>query len=372
MNFITIQHGQGIAAKGYKPTPLRTGYERIIPQRTTDLFADTAKQAGEVKKVTKDAITVEYEDGSTQIVELGRRFGTAAGEVYPHSVVTRLQAGDKFKSGDAIAYNENFFSPDPLDPNTVLWKAGVLVRTAIMEATDTYEDSSVISERIAEELSTNKTHVRYLFFDFDQTVKNLVNVGDAVDPESILCTIEDSVTADNDLFSEDALDTLRLLSANTPRAKYSGTVERIEILYYGDKEDMSDSLRALVNQSDKELARRRKALGKKPVTGSVNDSIRIGKQVLELDSLVIKVYITHAVGAAQGDKAVFGNQLKTVFARVMSGVNRTEAGEDLDAIFGYQSISNRIVHSPEVMGTTNTLMRLLSKRVAKIYKGEKV
>ena len=67
-------------------------------------------------------------------------------------------------------------------------------------------------------------------------------------------------------------------------------------------------------------------------------------------------------------KGVFANQLKTVVARVMSGTNQTESGEDIDAIFGYQSINARIVVSPEIAGTTNTLLRVLSKRVANIYK----
>lgn len=68
-------------------------------------------------------------------------------------------------------------------------------------------------------------------------------------------------------------------------------------------------------------------------------------------------------------KAVFGNQLKTVFSRVMTGVNETESGEPLDAIFGNTSIDERIVHSPKLMGTTNTLLRVLSKHVAAVYRG---
>lgn len=369
-NFITIQHAQGISAKGYKPTPLRTGYERVIGQRTSDLFCTVAQQPGKVKKVTNDAIEVEYKDGTVQHIELGRRFGSAAGTVFPHSVVTGLKEGETFKEGETVAYNENFFTPDPINPKEALWKAGVMCKTALMEANDTFEDSSVISERIAKEMGTGITKVRHLFFDFDQTVRNLVEEGADVDPEAILCTIEDSVTADNDLFSDDTLDTLKLLSGNTPRAKYGGKVEKIEVLYYGDKEDMSDSLREIADKADRKLARKRKALGKKAVTGSVDDSIRIDNKVLELDTMVIKVYITDEVGASVGDKGVFGNQMKTVFARVMGGTNTTEDGEDIDAIFGYQSINARIILSPEIMGTTNTLLRVISKKVASTYFGK--
>lgn len=366
-NFVSIQHDQGISANGYQVTPLRTGYERVIAHRTDDLYATTAKQPGVVKKLGKDFITVEYKDGSIQTIELGRRFGRAVDTHYPYDLVSDLKEGDKVKEGDAIAYNKNFFTPDPLNPKQVLWKAGVMCKVAILESTDTFEDSSAISERAAQLLGTHTTKVRHLFFNFDQSISNLIEVGSKVEPDTVLCTIEDPLTANNQLFDDETLDTLRLLSGNTPRAKYAGVVEKIEVLYYGDKDDMTDSLRRVADNFDKDLAKKRKALGLPIVSGSVDDGIRIDKKVIDMDTLVIKVYITNNIPAAQGDKGVFGNQMKTIFTRVMGGVNETESGEPIDAIFGYQSIIARIVTSPEVMGTTNTLLRVLSKHVAKVY-----
>ncbi len=371
VNFITIQHAQGISAKGYKPTPLRTGYEYVIAERTDDLYATTAKQKGKVTAVNKEAITVEYADGSKVSVQLGRRFGTAAGSVYPHSVVTDFEKGAIVDVGDCIAYNENYFTPDVLSPKQVLWKAGVLARTAILESSDTFEDSSAISEAMAKELGSDVTKVRYMFVEFGQTIGNLVKEGDKVEPESILCTIEDMVTSDNKLFTDDNLETLKLLSGSAPKSKYSGVVEKIEVVYYGDSEDMSESMRALVAITDKELAKQRRALGKKIVTGGVDDSLRIDNKTLELDTAVIKVYITKEESTGTGDKGVFGNQMKTIFGRIMEGVNETESGEPIDALFSYQSIANRVVLSPEVMGTTNTLLSVLSKHVADIYFGSK-
>lgn len=244
---------------------------------------------------------MEYKDGSKQSVELGRRFGNAAGTHFPHSIVTDFKEGDTVKEGESIAYNENFFTPDPLNPKETLWKAGVMVKTALMEANDTFEDSSVISEKTADKLGTGITKVRYLFFDFDQTVTNLLEEGTEVSPDSILCTIEDSVTADNDLFDEDSLDTLKLLSGNTPRAKHSGKIDRVEVLYYGDKEDMSESLQSIASKYDRQLARKRRAVGKPVVTGQLSDSIRIDSQVVEMDTMVIKVYVTDDVSAGIGD-----------------------------------------------------------------------
>lgn len=62
--------------------------------------------------------------------------------------------------------------------------------------------------------------------------------------------------------------------------------------------------------------------------------------------------------------------MKTIIGRVMSGENKTESGEIVDAVFGFQSISNRIVNSPMAMGTTNTLLKVLSQRAVEIYKGK--
>lgn len=318
-------------------------------------------------KVTDQVITVEYEDGSLQSIEIGNRYGAAAGATYEHTVVTKLKEGQRFEPGTTIAYNEGFFSPDPLDSKSVLWKAGVMCRTAIMESSDTFEDSSVISERIADELSSKTVKIRQLFFDFDQTVSDLVRIGTKVDPETILCILEDAVTADNDVFDEETRETLRLLAGNSPKAKYHGVVSKMECLYYGDKEDMSDSIRSLADRFDKEMSKKRKAMGLKPIDCSVSDGIRIDNKTLEMDTLVLKIYITRDSRSLAGDKGVFGNQMKTIFARVMSGVNETESGTELDAIFSYASISNRLVLSPELMGTTNTLLRLISKRVSDVY-----
>ena len=109
-------------------------------------------------------------------------------------------------------------------------------------------------------------------------------------------------------------------------------------------------------------------MGLKPITCSVTNGIRIDNIILDYNSVAIKVFIVEEVVADVGDKFEFGHQLKTVLARVMSGTNKTEDGQDIDAMFGQISVYNRVVSSPEVMGTTNTLLKLISKRAAEIYK----
>lgn len=369
INFINIQNSAGISAIGYKVSPIRTGYEKVISHRVSDLYAYTAKKDGKVISVDKDHITIEYADGEKKTIEVGRRFGISEGTVVPHQLVTKLKVGDTFVYGDTIAYNENYFEPDFFNPKRLNLKQGVIAKTVIMETVDTLEDSSAISEKLARLMSTKISKVRNIVVKFDQVIRNLVKVGSHVDLTSILCTIEDSITASGSLFDDDSISALKAFAANTPKAKYSGVIEKIEVFYNGDKEDMSESLREVANTSDKVMKRQSMVKGKdNAITGSVDSNMRIDAMPLELDSMVIKVYITADIPAGVGDKGSFGNQMKTIFGRVMSGDNKTESGEDIDAVFGFQSISNRIVNSPFGIGTTNTLLKVISKRAAEIYR----
>lgn len=298
---MSIQNSHVVQAEGYRASPLRTGYERMIPHRVDDLFAYTAKQDGTITKKDKYHVTVTYKDGSEVKVELGRRYGTVPGTTIPHDVVCDLEVGASVTEGDAVSFNKGFFERDPLNPNQVLMRSGIMAKTAIVERSDTWEDASAISEKLAKKLGTSITKVRTVFVSFDQSIRNLVTPGTVVDLETILCTIEDSVTSDNDLFDDDSLDSLKMMSSNTPKAKVAGTVERIEVFYHGDYEDMSESLLEVAKQSDKERVKRLKALGKTPTTGEVDGNVRIEKDPLELDGLAIKVYITQRLGAGVGD-----------------------------------------------------------------------
>lgn len=300
-NFTGIQHSHGVACKGYTQAPVRTGYEQVIAHRTSDLFAMTAKLSGKVISVTEHGILVEYEDGERKGYELGRRFGNASGLIIPHSVVTHLKAGQAFKAGDLICHNDGFFEKDILNPNNVIWKAGIMVKTALLESTATLEDSSAISKRVSELLVTKTTKMNTIVVNFDQSIKRMIKVGQHVESEDILCVIENAVTANAGLFDEESLDTLRILGNQTPQAKAKGIIERIEVFYHGEKEDMSETLRNLADTSDKELAQRNKALGKKIYTGSVDEGFRIEGDPLALDTMAIRVYITSDISAGVGD-----------------------------------------------------------------------
>ena len=370
VNFINIQNSQTVHCEHYTPLPCRTGYERVIPHRTDELYAKTARTDGVVTELTDKVITVHYKDDEVVHYELGRRFGKWAGHVIPHEIITPLKKGSKVKQGTVICYNKKYFTPDHLDPTQIMMKTGVLARTVLWESTDTLDDSSAISSEFAKKLVTLGTHVRNIKVTFDQEVRNLLRAGEEVDHESILCTIHNATAGNADIYDEAALSTLSILASSSPRAKMIGKIEKIEVIYTGDLEDMTGTLRALAEKSDNDIRKLNKQLGKKAADGKVEVGYRVDGHPMDSDTAVIRVYITGPTEMGIGDKAVFANQMKSIVARVFDGVNETEDGQPIDAMFGYLSVANRIVLSAELTGTANTLLKRLGDLAVEAYESK--
>lgn len=370
--FIGIQHSSGIAAKGYQHMPLRTGYDQVIPHRVTDLYAFGSKEDGVVKEVSSEHLLVEYASGKLIGVELGKRFGRAEGTVIPHTVVTDVKPGQTFKRGEILAWNSGWFVRDFWNPTQVLWKSATLLRTAILDTGETYEDSGAISKKATRKLRSDLSKVVTLTFKKDQKVSQLVTVGTKLETESILCTIEDSLTANTGLFNDDNIDLLRAFSSQTPRAHCEGVVDKIEVFYRGDVEDMSESLQAIINTYDRERARLAKKLRRDDATtGRVLDRVRIDGIPLEEDHVAVRLTITHEEDYQCGDKNVFALQLKSVTGEVFEGENYTESGVEIEAKFSNMSIFNRIVGSAPTIGFVTTVLLEISKQAAEIYRGKR-
>lgn len=327
-----------------------------------------AKADGHVVSCDESGIIIEYTDGKQVGIQLGRIYGSAAGLTIPHTVRATLKAGDKFSKFDPIAYNTNFFEPDVLDPKRIIWKTAMLVNTVLFESPDTLEDSSSLSKALSVKMSTKKSDIKNVIVNFDQEIHRMVTLGEAVESDTALCLIEDAISAMSGSLDDDTISTLRELDSQAPRAKVKGIVEEIEIYYNGDFDEMSETLQKLVLDSNKRISIKSAARGEKINSGAVGEEFRIGNDPLLLDTACIRFYITSDVGTGIGDKGVFANQLKTVFGNVFDELH-SEYGENIDAIFGQKSESDRIVSSAAIVGTTNTLESIAAKRVIAAYEG---
>lgn len=360
-----------VSARGGKLLPVRTGYEQVIANRCSDKFAYDAKGDGTVLAVDDKFVTIEYkdEDGTTikAGLKLGVAHGKASGAIIPHTMVTDLRAGTKFKKGDILVWNTGYFERDILNPNGVSMKGGTIARVALIETNDTLEDGCAISPKLSKALGTPISKAKTLLLTFDQSVTNMVSIGDKVDIDTILAIIEDGSLAGIAGNDKNLLG-LTKLSGSSPKAKLKGVVSNIEVVWMGDKADMHPTLRNIANAD----ARRRKETQERTgadiaLHGEVTEPTFVFQQKLTANTMAITIFMDMELTADIGDKAVFDNVLKSIIGRVMEGTNTTEDGKPIDAVFSYRGIADRVVLSPEINGTTNSVMIAVSKKFAEIY-----
>ena len=367
VGFVSIQMAHAIAADGYHQPTIRTGYETVIGQRTNPRFCTIAKKPGVVKAVNPKGIIVVYDDKEEKGYEIGRYYGNAAGLTIPHMLVTNLKEGQKFQPGDAICYNQGFFEPDLLNPKRIVYKCSMDVRTVLWESTQTLEDATCISPRLAQRSITQATKVKTVVVKFTDVINKLITTGTKTEYDTPICYITDSVVSNAGAFDEETMDSLSVLKSQTPRAGAQGTVERIEVYYHGELEDMSESLQAAAIQSDKAFKARAQDAKKPVYSGKVDSGFRIDGTPLGLDEVAIQIYITTNVGMGLGDKGVFCNQLKTIVSETMTGDYKTEQGALIDAVFGWQSVDARIVTSAYRIGLGSLAMRKISELAVQAY-----
>lgn len=280
---------------------IRTGYESVIGMRTSETFAKAAKMNGVVTSVTAKGIAVKFEDGSEQGYPLGLLYGKAEGSVYPHTLVTDMKAGQKFKKDEYLTYNTKFFEKDPILEGGIVYKGSLMARVVLMEVPQTHEDSSTISASLSKRLMTTTVKPKTYTVGFKQNILNVVKVGQKVKPEDVLMTIEDEITASDDSFRDSSLAILSERSKNSPKSGYVGVVSGIEVFYHGDLDDMSSSLKSLAQRSNREKAEEANSRLKTASTGFVTSDFSVDGTPLSLGKAVIRIYINVLDDASVGD-----------------------------------------------------------------------
>ena len=360
VTFKGIQDAHTRPCAKYQPYSWRTGMDSMIAHYCTDpKFAITAKQNGTVIKKTDHYVTVKYEDGSEMSYKYGKQFGTSSGTVIPMPIACDIAEGKKFKVGESLVYNTDFFAKNPFskDGGLVL-KFGIPVVVHLHDNRNTIEDSCAISKELAKDFVIDVTHKRVVIVNYTDEVFDLVKVGQIVHQEDPVCKVLDKTAA---MFVDDATDisdTLDYLDRKTPRMKYAGKVERIEIFYHGEQSEMTETLRKYVKQSDAMFAATNPE--GKDANGNAGDNFRVDGKQLVANTAAICVYITDAEPMGSSDKMVLGTQLKCTVTRVMTETMKAEDGTVIQVDFGQKSVENRLVYGAYVQAACNMLLRRMT------------
>ncbi len=361
LNFSNIQSSHVIPIKNMRAPYVRTGYEAIVPIRSDSKFVVIAEEEGIVEKVSKTEISVIYKTlGKKKYKIKDWTSKEESGACYAHTMVPNLKTGDKFIKDDTLVYDSMFFEPDIFNKNRVIYKQGDVITVALMEDSQTHEDSAAISKKMAKHLGTNVTKVKSIIVSKDDNILNIKSVGTKIEPNDVLFTVTDNILMSKEL-DQRTIEILQDLKSSSPKAKLKGVINKIEIRYNCEIDELSDSLKEIVVNSDKEL------IEKTGYTGRVNSSYSINGKSLLKDSVEIKVYVDVTDNMGIGDKAIFANQLKFTVGEVFNYDMSAEDGTEIDALFSSRSIAARIVNSPSLIGTTSMLLEKITDNVVDMY-----
>lgn len=339
-----------------------TGYETMVPIKAGNRFAVIARMDGKVTARTTGSITVEYKDKKKETYKLySWTSKEESGSCYTHELVANLEVGTEFVKDDTIAYDKLFFEPCLFEPRRVIYKQGTLVNVMVSEDSQTFEDSAAISERLNSLLGTTLTKVKSITMEKDTNILDLVNIGDNVEPNDTLFTMLNAEIPLDKKLDERAMEILKEMSSSSPKAKVKGVISKIVCYYNFDPLTASNSIQELIKYSDgvlKELT---------GFTGRVNSGYSIQGVPLQEDSCELKIYIQVNEKMGTGDKYILGNQMKGTVGEVFDYKMTTENGDDIDMVFSKVSMSARIVNSPDLLGTTITLIKKLEEEAIKTY-----
>lgn len=369
INFTGIQNSHVVPCNNYTLPPFRTSYEQVIGQRVDSTFASKVKDDCIITEKSDDHISVKYKNGSEESFRLGVKHGKVKGYIIPHSITSDFNVGDKLSKDTVISFNDKFFERNLFDKRLVNFKQTILCTVALMECSEVIEDGCIISSKFEHDLQAPFTNQKDIVITMDTIVHNLVNVGDVVHPDSILCILEDPVTATLDV-DKDTLSALSKLSTQSPKSQYHGTITNIEVLYYGDTENASESVKDIIKQDSKRRTNLAKLLKQDiSLTGEVLETLHISGRKIQKGEIAIRIFIDSTIGITTGDKLVVSNQLKTTVSTVLKpeDVLVTESGNPIDMVFGTRSVDNRIVESYKKIGLMNQSLEALSLAVADAY-----
>ena len=382
-NFVNIHLSHYVNTKVMEPYRVRTGYGKIVAHRTKPPFAYCAEEDGKVLSVDEDTkvLKVQYKSGKCVAVSYGEEYDKNGGGGFyctQKSVVNGYKANDTVKKGDVLVYNENFFTPDPYSKQ-VDWNIGATANVAFIEQNHTLDDGNAISASLAEKLAFNPVHVRDVVLKTNTTIHKIANIGDVVKNTDPILMFDTSAMED-DMFGslgDDSAELLAKLNRQTPKAKFTGKIVKIDAFFKCDTTKLSPSLKKIIDQIQKRFNARAQS-----AKGSANESTfnhqlqikytdRIGITDIDDDTVILRFYIQQDMGMDIGSKLEILSSLKTV----CSNISPTDWATDdpnvnVQMMYSEIGVNNRIINSPKICGITAAVMEKLEKDILKDYFGE--
>lgn len=363
------------------PLLITNGADQALPYLTIDKFAFKAKEDGRIKEVTDDMIIVEYNNGSKDYINLKETVekNSDAGFYVPLKLdkMTGIKVGSKVSRGDILAYDKKSFSHSLGESDNLAYNVGKLVKVAIINTDEGFEDSGICSESLGRKLASRMVDKFEHVIDKDANVLKIMKVGDHVETD-------DSLIVWQDPHDDEEADTLLRIMGNnntkeeiselgrkTIKAEFSGTIVDIKIYRTVELEELSPSLRKIVEDYEAPIIKLKEKLDKEgiesshlPATYKLDPT---GKLKRAQQAIYIEFYVEYLDTMAVGDKIVYFSANKAIIKNILSKEDTPytdfRPNEPIDAFVSEVSISKRMVSSTIINGSINKLLVELDRTI---------
>lgn len=385
-----------VPVKDSSPVLISNGMEEVVRFKLSSDFVVNADEDGTV--VEKDEETgimiVKYKSGKTKAVNLSEFIvkNGGGGFFLSNKLITNLEVGDKFKADDVLAYHKDFFTNDKF--NNARMNMGTLAKVAIMSTYNTYEDATMISQRLADAAATEMCFMVQAVIGKNSNITHIVKKGNEIMVGDPLIQFDTSYD-DNELnillanIGDDEMKKqITEESKNTIKSKYSGVIEQIEIYATVPLEEMSPSLKKVVSDYYKKY-NKKKAILEKYDPDSKNSVVKCGILCKEPthqiepnkygvikgknveDGVLINFYIKHSEPLETGSKIANFTALKNTIGEVLpegyEPYSEYHPDEVIDTIIASNSILSRMVPSIFLTSLGNKCIIELKNKLREIY-----
>jgi len=363
------------------PLLVTNGSDEVMPYMTTDKFAFKAKKDGIIKEYVQDEyMLVEYIDGTKDYINLSET--TEKNSDGGYFVPLKLDAMDgakvnlKFKKDCILAYDKYSFSNKLGESNNLAYNIGKLAKIAILNTDEGFEDSGIISDSMAKKLATRIIVKFAAVVDKDSKVFSIGKIGDHVEASDTILMWETAVDDEDASELMDALTDgdISDIGKRKLKSEVTGTLVDIKMFRTIEYDDMSESLRKIVEDYERPIKKRAKiikdnglSMSKVPAHYALPPT---GKLKRAQEAVLIEFYVEYLDTVGVGDKIVYNSANKAVEKNIFpigqEPYTEFRPNEKIDAFVGDSSISKRLVTSTFIYGSLQKLMIELDRSVKDI------
>lgn len=381
MTFVQTAKHQ-VRTKKSDPLLVTNGADAVLPYVVSDLFCKKAIKAGKVTELEPDKyMVVTYDDGENEYIDLSPRIEkNSDGGFFVHvRMTTDLKVGQRVKENQILSYDPDSFTKGAGETDKLVYDVGKLAKVAIINSDDNFEDSAMVTSKLADDLSTDIIVKEERILDANTNIYNWVKVGTEVQQEDILYETQTAYDEEdvNQLLKSLAGDeeTISKLGRRPVKSPVTGQVVGIKVYRTCELEDMSENLRKFFKEneaSSKAVLKKLYSLGiiDPTITGSATKLEPIGKLKNCDNCVLIEYYLEYHDIMSLGDKLSYWSANKgTVHNIVPSDLapyTDFRPHEEISAFTGISSINKRQIASNVIIGSLNKLVIELGRSIRDI------